>query len=521
MITSILGDSHYYGSGENSCCYNYIVTTFLLYLSMLKFSTAHIAEKFAQMPMALITLAFIAGVVTAAYTPSGLVVWLIMLVLALAVTLFWKRVIFVAVLALGGLVFNIHRTTLLPQGQRIRVVMKVADDGHNYGSYSTCAADVISCNATPCRARVRITADSLLIFESGDVICADVVVRPFKPADGSYARSMYRRGFSGRVSVGDGNIVQFIPSERSTLHHRAVERVKSLVPPGDGRDVALSVSLGARAIESRKVSDSYSDSGASHLLAVSGMHVGVVFLLLNLLLLPLSLFWRGNIVRAVVVVAMVWVYVALGGYPTSAIRAAIMFSVLQLSYISKSRHLPENSLFATAFLMLAIDPYMLFELSFDLSFVAVVAIIFVARPIIELIACRGFVLKGLVDGMVVSTACVVATAPLISNSFGVISVLSIVITPIALITAQLMIICNLAALVLPLSAAHIPAQAAEWCGTVQNSIVAWTTEWGVGYAHLQISDGTLIVTYLLMIVALVASFGFRIEDERTDIDTKK
>lgn len=488
---------------------------------MLKFSTVHIVEKFAKMPMAIITLAFIAGVVTAAYTPAGMVVWLVMLVLALAFSAFWKRTIFVAIVALGGLVFNLHRAVQLPQGVPVRMVMKVADDSRDYGSYSTCAADVISCNAEQCRARVRITADSLLTLESGDILCADVVVRPFKPADGSYARSMNRKGFSGRVSVGYRNIVEFIPSNRSTLHHRAVARVKNLVPPSDGRDVALSVSLGARVIESREVAESYSDSGASHLLAVSGMHVGVVFILLNLLLLPLSLLWRGNVVKAVVVVIMVWIYVALCGYPTSAIRAAIMFSVLQLSYISKSRHLPENSLFATAFIMLAVNPYMLFELSFDLSFVAVAAIIFVARPIIDLIGCRGFVLKGIVDGIVVSTACVLATAPLISNCFGVISVLSIVITPIALITSQVIIVCNLAALVLPLSAAHIPAQAAEWCGTVQTSIVAWTTEWGVGYAHLQIGDGVLIAVYAVMVLLLVASFGFRIVEDSTDIDTKK
>ena len=516
MITSILGDSHYYGSGENSCCYNYIVTTFLLYLSMLKFSTAHIAEKFRKMPMALITLAFIAGVVLAAYTPAGVVAWVVLLCVALAVTIFWRKSIFVALMALGGLVFNLYRTSQLPVGQSVRLVMEVADDGNDYGSYSTCAADVIACNGVQCRARVRITADSLLLLRSGDVLCADVVVRPFKSDNSSYARSMYRQGFSGRVSVGYSSITEFIPASSTTLHRRAVERIEALIPPSDGRDVALSVGLGARAIRDRAVATSYSRSGASHLLAVSGMHVAVVFVLLNLLLLPLSLFWRGNIVRAVAVVAMVWLYVALCGYPTSAIRAAIMFSVLQLSYISKSRHLPENSLFATAFIMLATNPYMLFELSFSLSFVAVMAIIFVARPVIDFIACRGFVVKGVVDMVVVSTACVVATAPLISNCFGVFSVLSIFITPVALVTAQVIIVCTIASLVLPTSVATITAQAAAWCGELQNSIVEWTTQWGVGYANLQIGDVAMEAIYAAMALLLVVSFGVRV-----DVDTKK
>lgn len=489
---------------------------------MLKFSTEYIAQRFAKMPMALITIAFTTGVVVAAYTPAMVVAWVVLLCLALVATIFWNKSIFVALLALGALVFNFYRTSQLPVGQRVRLVMEVSDDGNDYGSYSTCAADVISCNGVQCRARVAITADSLLRLQSGDILCADVAVRPFKPEGGSYARSMHRRGFSGRVSVRDRNIVRFIPAQYTTLHKRAVERLEALVPPSDGRDVALSVSLGERAIRNRTVAASYSDSGASHLLAVSGMHVGVVFILLNLLLLPLSLFWRGNIVRAVAVVAMVWVYVALCGYPTSAIRAAIMFSVLQLSYISKSRHLPENSLFATAFIMLAVDPYMLFEMSFALSFVAVAAIIFVARPIIEAIDCRGFLLKGAIDGAVVSTACVVATAPLISNSFGVISVLSIFITPVAIVTAQMIIVCSIASLILPLSVAQITAQAAVWCGSVQNSIVAWSTQWGVGYAHLQISDGAMVAIYAVMALLLVLSFGLKSEEpNRGDIDTKK
>ena len=73
---------------------------------MLKFSTEYIAQRFAKMPMALITIAFTTGVVVAAYTPAMVVAWVVLLCLALVATIFWNKSIFVALLALGALVFN-------------------------------------------------------------------------------------------------------------------------------------------------------------------------------------------------------------------------------------------------------------------------------------------------------------------------------------------------------------------------------------------------------------------------------
>jgi competence protein ComEC len=282
----------------------------------------------------------------------------------------------------------------------------------------------------------------------------------------------------------------------------------SLTEKSEGRDVALSVTLGARTLSASQTERNYSLGGASHLLAVSGLHVGLLFALLNLLLFPLIFLWRGNILRATAATALVWLYVALCGWPTSAIRAAVMFSVLQLSYLSKSRHMAENSLCSTAFVMLAFDPYMLFELSFQLSFTAVVAILFVARPVTALIRCGG-VAKGAVDMTAISTASVLATAPIVSHSFGVVSLLSIVTTPLALLSSQLIIVLNIASLLLPRSVAQITAQSAAWCGSVQNFIVENVVCLGFGYAEYRIGELKQALCYVALALLVLLSFGFR------------
>lgn len=119
----------------------------------------------------------------------------------------------------------------------------------------------------------------------------------------------------------------------------------------------------------------YSRSGTSHLLAVSGLHVGIVFLLANLLLWWLPLFRHGHILRNIAVILLIWLYAATTGFPPSVVRAALMFSVLQFALASSSEYVGMNTLAGVAFVMLLFHPDYLFDISFQLSFIAVAGII--------------------------------------------------------------------------------------------------------------------------------------------------
>lgn len=100
----------------------------------------------------------------------------------------------------------------------------------------------------------------------------------------------------------------------------------------------------------------YSRSGTSHLLAVSGLHVGIVFLLANLLLWWLPLFRHGHILRNIAVILLIWLYAATTGFPPSVVRAALMFSVLQFALASSSEYVGMNTLAGVAFVMLLSIP---------------------------------------------------------------------------------------------------------------------------------------------------------------------
>lgn len=119
----------------------------------------------------------------------------------------------------------------------------------------------------------------------------------------------------------------------------------------------------------------YSRSGLSHLLAVSGLHTGIVFALVNLLLWWLPLLRRGHLLRNLLAAACIWIYVAAAGFPPSAVRAAVMFTMLQSALASASEYNGLNALAAAAFGMLLWNPAWLGDISFQLSFAAVAAIL--------------------------------------------------------------------------------------------------------------------------------------------------
>ena len=482
---------------------------------MITFSLNNIRRKIDKMPMAMMAIPFIVGIVVAYNFDVSSWIWCAIFCTCLALSFLVDFAVIVAVFALGAMLFNVRSYSYLPQKVESEIIMKITDNGINYGRYSTFSADVLEYNGKRCRARVRVTADSLTQLRCGDRLTIISTIRPFAKEQNSYVRSMHRQGYSGRVSVNEHRIIWKESSSRINLHDLAVKKLQSLLPRSDGSDVAISLALGAKLTNNSEIKRNYSLSGVSHLLAVSGLHVGIVSMLLSLLLLPLSLVWRGNSLRAWIILVLIWFYVALCGYPTSAIRAAIMFSTLQISHIVRSRYSQENSIFTAAFCMLALKPTMLFEISFTLSFVAVMAIIFISKPINSANECKNPLLRELMNGFMVSAACVLATIPLISNTFGIISTLSIFITPVVLIFTQIIIISSLLALVMPHAVAQAIFRAAEWCAEIQNLIIEKVVAVRIGYAELRIEDSTMAIIYAVLVFLVILNFGFKeIDDEK-------
>ncbi len=126
---------------------------------------------------------------------------------------------------------------------------------------------------------------------------------------------------------------------------------------------------------SDEVTTAYSKTGTLHVLAVSGMHVGMIFMLLSLLLKPLEKRQKGKLVVALLNLFGIWAYSLICGFSPSILRATVMFSFVIIGKQIQRGGNPFNSLAASAMLLLMVNPLLIYNVGFQLSYAAVLGIL--------------------------------------------------------------------------------------------------------------------------------------------------
>lgn len=184
---------------------------------------------------------------------------------------------------------------------------------------------------------------------------------------------------------------------------------------GDKLAVAAALVLGDRDGLTKEIKSAYTDTGAVHVLAVSGLHVGIIFLILRFLLVSLLRLDRrkhGDILVAVLSIVCVWGFALISGLSASVQRAGIMFTILAIGGIGKLKSHVFNTLSLAAIGMLLIDPAQLFRVGFQLSFTAIIGIVAFADPINRLVYLPAKWLRGGWSAMAASTGAQLGTLPL-------------------------------------------------------------------------------------------------------------
>ena len=132
----------------------------------------------------------------------------------------------------------------------------------------------------------------------------------------------------------------------------------------------------------QQLKDDYSIAGASHILALSGSHLAVLYAILEMLFTVTLYKWRrGRWIGKAAILLIIWNFVFLAGCQPSIIRASIMYTLLVGASLYSRKTLTMNSLVAAAFFMLLADPFSLFDVGFQLSFLAVLGILLFHSPL--------------------------------------------------------------------------------------------------------------------------------------------
>ena len=464
----------------------------------------NLKNRIAKIPMAMVLIPFALGIFFVdGYTlPLWLMILACMVSLVGAVLLkkWWQTLaIFMLFGSTGALLHSTSFKGEVPYHKPLEMELKVERSSVEREGYTSAEAVIERCEEPSlAESKVAIWGDSLTYFQAGDRVRLTTKIRPFRAEREQYAKLMHHRGFIGSVSINYSTYYEHIPTKNNTLHDWAVKRLQSTMADGDGRAVVLAMATGERCEIGDNLRQNYSSSGASHLLAVSGLHIGIAFMLINILLLPLILLPYGNLWRSIAAIAMIWLYVWLCGVSPSAVRAAIMFSMLQFALSSLREYVSINILAGTAFVMLAVDSHLLFDISFQLSFIAVAAIILWAIPMYRLCATRFKAINLLLGVLFIGIASTLATMPLVANNFATTSIVGILINPIVILLANIVVLAGVLTLAFPFMGG-IAEQAAEW----QNNVVEWAAALPYGHFDVTIPEWVMWVVYLLYAIATI------------------
>src|SRR5258706_9192065 len=163
-----------------------------------------------------------------------------------------------------------------------------------------------------------------------------------------------------------------------------MKKINEFVSGKDERAIAIALVLGVTDGIDNDLQNAYAASGAMHVLAVSGMHVGIIYAIILLLFKPLNKFKNSKWVAAIVSLVCLWVFSFITGNSPSVLRAVTMFSFIAIARPFGMRTNIYNTLAASAFVLLIYNPYLIMSVGFQLSYLAVLGIVYLQRPLYQL-----------------------------------------------------------------------------------------------------------------------------------------
>lgn len=235
------------------------------------------------------------------------------------------------------------------------------------------------------------------------------VEAPKNPGEFDYRRFLQDRGIHYMVFIDNANWELlpvhsgfFLPAIFSRWRNKLLQSLRSQGLNRDEYAVAAAILLGYDQLIDPDLHQDFTAAGAVHILCVSGMHVGIVFLIFGFLFSFLLRFKNGKTLRNFLLLIVIWSYAMLTGLSPSVSRAATMISLFILADIFQRGYDNFNILAASAFLLLMIDPLLLFDVGFQLSYAAVAGILMFYFPIYRSVYIGNKILQSIWAALVVS-----------------------------------------------------------------------------------------------------------------------
>lgn len=330
------------------------------------------------------------------------------------------------------------------------------------------------------------------------------------PGAFDYARFLRRQGISGRAYVaGNRWKVRAMADAEVSLRLRMARYRQSLSAQyfshlgSEEAAIAAAMSLGDKRSLDAAQRQSFSATGVSHVLALSGLHLGILFSLYSLLFVNRLPSRRGRVFASLVGVALLWGVALLVGFPLSLVRATVMFTLWQLSVVLYGERSSLNNLALAALLILLFSPASLFDIGFQLSFTSVFFILLLTPHIPRPRWLRRSRLLALVYGwLTVSIVAQIGTGPLVAYYFHTIPLVGLLGNLLAIPLAYVILGLALVFFLIP-GFQGLTATLLGWCIRCLTGAVGWMSAWP--YSHIKAYPhwAEVMVFYVLLLALLV------------------
>ena len=330
------------------------------------------------------------------------------------------------------------------------------------------------------------------------------------PGAFDYARFLRRQGISGRAYVaGNRWKVRAMADAEVSLRLRMARYRQSLSAQyfshlgTEEAAIAAAMSLGDKRSLDAAQRQSFSATGVSHVLALSGLHLGILFSLYSLLFVNRLPSRRGRVFASLVGVALLWGFALLVSFPLSLVRATVMFTLWQLSVVLYGERSSLNNLALAALLILLFSPASLFDIGFQLSFTSVFFILLLTPNIPRPRWLRRSRLLPLVYGwLTVSIVAQIGTGPLVAYYFHTIPLVGLLGNLLAIPLAYVILGLALVFFLIP-GFQGLTATLLGWCIRFLTGAVGWMAAWP--YSHIKAYPhwAEVMVCYVLLLALLV------------------
>lgn len=327
-----------------------------------------------------------------------------------------------------------------------------------------------------------------------------------------YGLYLRRQGFIGTAFAANYNIVR-AHEQKTPLQVRLYKRLSAAGLEGDELATTGALTLGYKEDLDVELRRHFQAAGAAHVLAVSGLHTGIIY---GLLLWLLTLGGRfkpryenriGRWAIGIVIITAMWFYAWLTGMTPSVVRAVLMVTLVEIGRMAYRQAISLNTIAAAAVLILLVRPLDLWSVSFQLSFAATAAIVIMAKEMEKIVHRKrwrhkwiGHILTWIVGIVIISFAAQLGTLPLTMYYFGQISNYFLLTNLIVLPLATLLVPFGLITIALGGTTLGL------WIGK-GTQLLAWLLNHSVGWieslpgstTQVRIGPGMVAIYYVLVL----------------------